>query len=207
MRGSFWAARIHLNLPSRHKKRPKSLKVPISLTNRSLTVELPIEAYPSILLLPYYNTPFALRTGDHKSDKRNLFGMWHHAINYDQSKLNEAGAASTVAAQLNLWSFGKMLAKIGHAFAIGAIGLDRFKPLLLKTILDEAVDPHELVGGSPDNQRATPGALHQITLRILEYPDRDLVVSDIQLFSIWGAPLYHVVAGEAPKGALSDIGA
>lgn len=204
MRGSFWAARTHMGFRSRHKERPSSLKLRISLTDRTKSITLPIEDFPSALLLPYYNTPFSLRDGPHTDNRDNLHGMWHHIIRHDQDRLNSLGIGHSVPVTLDLWSFAKMLAKIGHAFAVGVLGLNKFKPLLLDTIFDEAVDPHHLVGGSPNPQLRTPKSLHQTTLRILEYPHRDLVVADIQLFSAWGAPLYHVIVGEAPPLALRE---
>jgi hypothetical protein len=175
------------------------------LEDRTKVIKLPIDEFPSLLILPYYNTPFALRDGEHAENKDNLFGVWRHVIRYDERKIKELGSERAVLAHLNVDYFARMLAKIGHAFATGALGLGVFKPLLLATIFDEATDPHYLVGGSPNAQPCIPNVLHQTTLRILEYPERGLVVADIQLFSVWGAPLYHVIVGETPPLALREL--
>lgn len=52
--------------------------------------------------------------------------------------------------------FSKMLAKIGHAFAVAELGLDRFKPLLPNAILaKEPWFPCYLVGGDPTPVQAS----------------------------------------------------
>jgi hypothetical protein len=93
---------------------------------------------------------------------------------------------------------GRLLAKIGHAYAVAELGLDSFRPYLLGIIRDQ--DPlllHHVVG-SADGEAPTSDDLHEITIaRPEDLGPENLVVVKIHLFSNHkGMAVHYVVAGE-----------
>ena len=93
---------------------------------------------------------------------------------------------------------GRLLAKIGYAYAVAKIGLNNFRPLLLGIIRNQ--DPyllHHLVGSAVGTP-AVSEDLHEIELLPAEsFGAGKLIVVKIRLFSNYpGIAAHYVVAGE-----------
>jgi HNH endonuclease len=93
---------------------------------------------------------------------------------------------------------GRLLAKIGHAYAAAEIGLDKFKPYLLGIIRNQ--DPyllHHLVGSAAGTSPFADD-LHEIEILPPQTFGNDkLIVVKIHLFSNYpGIAVHYVVAGE-----------
>jgi hypothetical protein len=95
--------------------------------------------------------------------------------------------------------FGKMLAKIAHAFAVAEFG-HAFEPLLPRYILgQEDIGPH-LVGGDPAERSEPLRFMHYLSAHICwrEGTEHYLAVS-IELFAGIGMPRYQVIVGRCGK--------
>jgi len=102
---------------------------------------------------------------------------------------------------LDLFSFCRMLAKIGHAFAVAELGLGKFTPFLLDVILNESKDIFHYVGGVRDSL-ASPSLNTPYTISV-DYgttADTTFVVVHLRLFAtVQGSPIYQIVVGETAK--------
>jgi hypothetical protein len=100
----------------------------------------------------------------------------------------------------DLW---KLLAKVGHGFAMGERGFGNFEPFLADFIRgrEEHVGPHFIGGAcSAENLPITsigssPGLHEARLLEIVSDDGRRLLVARIQLFAALGSPVYDVVVG------------
>lgn len=105
-------------------------------------------------------------------------------------------------ARFDAFSFARMLAKIGHSFAVAELGISSFRPLVLDFLFGRSDKLSSLVGGSFD-EPVLATALHWLRLR--DHVDfasrRHFIVANIRLFACLGAPTYHVVVGEMPWGS------
>jgi hypothetical protein len=98
--------------------------------------------------------------------------------------------------RLNVLTFARMLAKIGHAYAVAHVGLDHFQPFLLDLILGRSAAAPYVVGGDPHPVRPELGILHHVYRQDCLRGTVNYVLVAIQLFAFAGMPRYHVVAGE-----------
>ena len=115
----------------------------------------------------------------------------------------------------NWTAFLRMLAKIGHGYAVGELGIDSFVHALPQVILGERPDLAQYLVGISDSPYASlPGAdpskhvpsepiytAHETYIKILARESDFLVIAGIRLFAPHGAPFYECVAGPlTPKG-------
>jgi hypothetical protein len=90
-------------------------------------------------------------------------------------------------------SFGQLLAKIAHCYAVAEFGAD-LAPALVPFILNRETPGIHWLGGDLDYPPATP-QMHDIKWRIVEHHGESLVVIDLRLFAFLGSPQYRLVAG------------
>jgi hypothetical protein len=91
--------------------------------------------------------------------------------------------------------YGRMLAKIAHAYAVAALGERKFAPLL--THIVKGIRPYNLTYliGSQPQTISEPTALHEISVED-NFPSAEhLVVVRIRLFAPWKTPAHLVVTG------------
>jgi hypothetical protein len=93
--------------------------------------------------------------------------------------------------------FAKMLAKIGHSFAVAEAN-GKFRPLLGRAIIGkEPWRSGYYVGGDP-NWWPKSEYLNEVSLQQMTGADgKTYCVAQIRLFGDLGAPVYYVVVGEA----------
>ena len=95
---------------------------------------------------------------------------------------------------------GRLLAKIGHCYAVAEIGIDHFRPYLLGIIRDQ--DPMLLrhVVGSAEGNAPTGADLHEISVLSPDgFGDPKLIIVRVHLFAnVDGMAVHYVVAGERP---------
>lgn len=99
---------------------------------------------------------------------------------------------------INVLAFARMLAKIGHSYAVAHLGLGTFEPLLSPVILGTSPFASHLVGG--DVSVPTPEAeptLHHVYLQNCTSNGTEYVLVAIRLFALFGMPRYHVVVGRS----------
>lgn len=93
--------------------------------------------------------------------------------------------------------FARMLAKIGHSYAVVTFGLEAFKPLAVETVLGQMKNLSYVVGGSFDIEPPVPDAGHLLSAEIATNGITSLITVGIRLFGSCATPSYHVVAGVA----------
>ena len=98
------------------------------------------------------------------------------------------------------YPFLRMLAKIGHGFAVACCGIDSFQHLLPPYILGKDLKLAHVVGGVPEDiQLTSPGEAgygFRVGLVSLEN-GRHLVGVRFQILRNFGYPVYEIIAGEA----------
>lgn len=198
MRGGFRAVREYLQLRSRKKNRPASL--PLFNVNRieGNTVLVPIEDYPVTWMIPRFELPKQLRRpGSPDSDGNPK--PWTTMLNFDHAKLAKHDIQYFTANQMDVFAFVRMIAKIGHSLAVSRYGLNYFVPFLRHIILhDCGPEAYEFIGGRPEEPHDTE-ELHALALRTLLVGTRKLLVAEIRLFAMLGAPIHLAVVGELRK--------
>jgi hypothetical protein len=100
---------------------------------------------------------------------------------------------------INILHFARMLAKIGHSYAVAELGLGGFRSLLTDIILGKSANAPDLVGGDGSGTPLpeTELTLHDVYLQNCERNGIVYVLAAIRLFAFAGMPRYHVVVGEA----------
>ena len=196
-RGIYRPVRAHLGLPTRRKKEfPKKLPLTFLLRDSEIKVDLPIKEHPHYFLTFDIVKPPLFLTGE----TSDIFYVRAVAIGYqaDYSQRASSLPVQTIAhdAAVDYLGVCSLIAKIAHAFAIVECGIDSFDPLLLDIIYGKPVPFSRYIGGGY--------ALGQITAmpdmhrcRIIEKNIDGVIyfLCDVQLFSIFGAPIYQVVVG------------
>jgi hypothetical protein len=106
------------------------------------------------------------------------------------------GLKSFASPVLNSQNFCRFLAKIGHGFAIYALGVNGFRPLLTDFIRFGSPDGWcHYVGGALVPPTEKSKNLHELSLSNWEFAGRKFVVVSIRLFANLGSPGYLVTAG------------
>ena len=98
---------------------------------------------------------------------------------------------------VNMPAFMRMLAKIGHAYAVAEVGKDKFKPLLLDIIFGRNDDYAYLIGGDED----APTDREAISMmREGEFynnkDNKNYLIIGFDLWPSTNAPQYTIVVGE-----------
>jgi hypothetical protein len=177
-------------------KRPKKLPIFVNRNGRDEKVMVRVEDHPSALFLPHLANPPILQRhiGPPVVDPVGMFIKW---FNYNEEVLRRKyGVEHWATPSLDFFIFTRMLAKIGHAYAVAKLGLGGFDPLLRHAIIDpnrDSAAATPFVGGRPT--AAPEQALHTLeeVTTTLEGVTYNLVF--IRLFAQFGAPTYAVVAG------------
>lgn len=185
-------ARIASGMPPRKpRERPKHLPL-----NREDGTEVPIPAdeFPLMVALPRYLPP-----GSPGPEGKNIaVGTWIFRPTDEELEtiLKTHGADSISIGSINIDAFARMLAKIGHGFAILAAGINGFDPYLLDFIRTGKGSLNQWVSTHPGNEPRSD-KVHRA--RPLLMPNGEIHVV-IQLFAHIGAPTYRVRVGMIKPG-------
>jgi hypothetical protein len=201
LRVNFHNFRVHSNLPTRRpKERPKDLPLNILRNQTYQTIRLPVEDHPHHLMMPVFQPPGIFTSAHLPFD---YAGTTMLVIYFDGwvEKTSKVSCKEILPHNFDFESFVRMLAKIGHGYAVAELGLNSFKPLLADLIAWR--DPtlaRYLVGGMNIEiplapcppSRWTTSQLHLFFYRA--FVDRSFIVVRIRLFPYYPAsPQY---AGE-----------
>lgn len=199
------ALRVHLKLKkSGSGPAPKTLPIDATIEDeRHNKMELPVEDYPVVFMMPVYPRPSFI--ADATSGSRTMVGAKFVQLKYDQRtlfrKYRITGFASPHWDNLMLT---RMLAKIGHSLAAAELGLDKFKPLLCDLIRRGHFGAAKLVGGDPVLSEGQPASvLHSVGLGYQRNAGKIYVVAQIRLFAAHGGPVYLVVVGESLESPMA----
>lgn len=189
----FGAARRQFKLPTRH---PKRLKPPLRTSIDGIERLFADEDFPGLIVTFKFDLPAILGMSGN-ADEVFTGGVAVNILPEFGERLNRArsrhGNKVEFPQGIEALMFGRMLAKIAHAYAVAELGQGGFAPTLPEVIRHP--DPPflgRLVGGALDGVAPGPD-LHEVFIdpRI----DPRFVVVTIRLFSDRDLPAYWVVAG------------
>ena len=201
------AMRSRHKFPSRNpKKRPRTLPAIAVFHDGDHEISVPTEDFAAYFPVLWFQPPGIMVGRDPSVDVSIRGEFWRFP---SELTVTSIGAQAIVySGEFDFIAFARMLAKIGHAFAVAQLGIDGFVPALLDIIHKRYARLHDvwhLVGGEP--QSSAPRS-HIITttlheLQLYYYPDiaDGIVTCQIRLFSTLngsegqGMPIYEIVVG------------
>ncbi|MBL7153129.1 MAG: hypothetical protein ISS79_05395 [Phycisphaerae bacterium] len=183
--------------------RPKKLHLKVKHTPNDDWTYLDVdqERYPFLILFPQLSMPNVL-TGESVCHGASAKRFWIRGASPSYVfkdllqqltiQLNVHAIMPEAKAEVN--EFCQMLAKIAFSFAVGELGFEGFKPLLLPHILrKELHDADNFIGCLDETEKATKN-LHEIS--VVDMGNKKLVVVRIRLLAKIETPTYYVVAGK-----------
>lgn len=190
-RGALYPVRAKLNLLSRKRKKehPTDWPVLIDYGTHEEPRRIPLSEHPVLLVMFLYDPPGALLSQPMTDSSMIAGKVSIRALNPDAIK-----GKMTTDIGLDAGTFARMLAKIGHAYAVSQLGLDGFVPSLLRIIDGSSLaSVSHFVGGGIESGEGEE--LHEISLDTIG----EHVVVRIRLFASLGMPTYFVVVGTIPR--------
>jgi hypothetical protein len=205
LRGLYRGLRHRLDFRHR-KKQPEELPVFIEVAgDADQRVMVPISEYPDISFFINLEPPARLRGIPAGAEYGPVHRYFRLRACPNPAPWN--GLISFCTPSLDLFSFCRMLAKIGHSYVVAELGIRNFKPLLLDVILNEARDIFHYVGGS----RNTPllRLLNKdvaVSMDCTTIAETTFIVVHLRLFAtVDASPVYRIVVGETLKHSQSPL--
>jgi hypothetical protein len=192
------AVRLYLQIKGkRRSSRPRTLPLTDSTggDGKDRIVQIPVEDYPVAFNMPLMGAPGVFTGGPGGSQPFTGFTMIPFRLDHRVLRL-KYGIKSFALPVWDTHMLLRMLAKIGHAFAVAELGLSQFKPLLCDVIRTQAEDAFNCIGGEPHIERRST-ALHELGLGYQRANGKDYVVARVRLFAGHYGPTYYVVVGES----------
>lgn len=193
--------REHLGLKARrHRKDRKHLPVTVDRGWGNETLRVSSDQHPGLLRAFAFEPP-RLIFGERDADGDFAGKLALKPLVPDiRARIDQIGGTVQFVrrGEFSALTYGRMLAKIAHSYAVAELGPRKFKPMLLDLILGRyGLHPSQLVGGEwGSHEPDTPGSeLHEITVKLFSGL-RDYYVVQIRLFSKLDMPRYLVVVGE-----------
>ena len=193
LRKMFGPVRYRLNLKSSTRGR-KTAKLRFILPgNQIAEKEIPVTELPHVC--PGYNWKApGLTRGLPPSDIYE--GTFSAGYSFPEIAALYPGAIGLRVSYFTS-QFGRMLAKIAHAFIVAEYPDLNFKPMLLDIILGRSLTAPYLIGGDERATQPDDGhLLHQIHRLDFQNSAGNYVGVSIRLFAALSAPRYFVVVGE-----------
>ncbi len=209
--------RLRMRIQSRRGKvKLRDISVEFNTVNGKEVRMIPAEEYPTFLALPVLHPPSILFSTAPGPIIPKAGWVWHLTDYEEKMKLLErpGDTGSVFDMKINLYPFGRMLAKVAHTFAAARLGIDSFKPYLPDFILGKnPMKGAQLIGGdgdpTPGQPYIPPGKQimhHQMQLYMLASHNKPtLLAMSIKLFTFTGAPSYQVIVGEAGQSAIEQL--
>jgi hypothetical protein len=202
LRGAYQPARIQKGLGKKKKRPPRSAPLQVQINGRKETKSIPIERYPALIVTLLFDKPdilFDVEPIEEELTGGVALGNLPTHGEFLKEHLDQ-GAVSFEPLRKAATSrhLGRMLAKIGHSFAVAELGLNAFNSFLQPIILGTDVRylPH-YVGGT----RTIPSSsenIYEINLNIIRSKlNRQYYMVSIRLLAdVQGMPEYWVVVGK-----------
>ena len=196
LRGGLRSIKERAGLSSRSKTRPATLPLFCVNGDENRRVDVALEDYPAVVILPHFVGPQIAPFADSPAVSDQ---PWLFVPQMDAAALREKyGISSWASNQMDSISFGRMLAKIAHGFAVALQGLDSFVPFLPDLILNDR--GHEFLRfiGSMDSfgQVAGGDIIHWFQLVAEVAGGQRYLTCHLRLFDSFGAPTYRIVVGQ-----------
>jgi hypothetical protein len=188
--------RFHLRMRSRkHGRKLRPIKFTFLDENDvQRTIEIPVEENPLGLLLPTF-PPMRLLTGAAFSEPQ--IGHWRYGPSDEVAQeLMRKHAAKSASTDIDPLAFGRLIAKIGFAFAAAEVGVENFTPMITDLILGKTTDWNRLVGGQFSQvPRQSSSEIHTMLLENHDIGQQTYLIASVCLFSRFGAPSYSAALG------------
>jgi hypothetical protein len=192
-RGVLRNLRLRDGFKSSHPKgQPVKARIR-SMDDTQTVIEVPTSELPNVMVLPKVPPPIC------------IFGEWPTPASVSLVVL-DVGVESPMNHRIDIGPFcadtyGKMLAKIAHSYAVAELGIENFDPLLPAVIADDASMPFRFVGciGQVGNNLPKEDILHRLSFECWEVSGVLYAVVVIRILAYTGAPDYHVVVGTVPE--------
>jgi hypothetical protein len=197
--------RLFYSLPTRRPKdRPEKLPLKVRVTPASdwSFVDVDQDVYPFLVLFPLLEVPDEL-SGDVTEGERGAKAKRHWiriaSVREWQPHLESLCQELRVTSieptgTVRVPEFIRMIAKIGHAYAVARLGPNAFSPFLPSIILGEDLsNVVQFIGGNPTDDPSGRN-LHELNLGLFPQ-DPGLVAVSIRLFAVLGTPTYFVAVG------------
>jgi hypothetical protein len=200
LRGHYRGLRIQQGWKHRNKnEQPTELPVflPDPAGGRDIRRMVPLAEYPHVSFFFDLPTPGIL-IGVPPDWEYGLKHRWLRLQATNVSPPVTSGNLTTFATpSLDLHSFCRMLAKIGHAYAVAKVG-QSFVPLLPPLILGHATNFYHLVGGFPGAaDLPVSNRPYEISASKVSAFGKTYLVAKIRIFSsVPGSRAYQAVVGE-----------
>jgi hypothetical protein len=186
--GFYRAARVAARTKSR-RKGPNTVPLWIGPDGNQARYDIPADEAPLSLTAVHFGPPAILNGGGWYTPDKNV-AIHHHQLNSHMPRPGE----SIVTPNIQLDSLQRLMAKIGHGYAVAELGLTGFTPFLIDCILGrEENHPWGLFGCVDDP--AQPSGAYQIGLSEWPVNDDVLIAVDVRLFGTLPFPRYRVVVG------------
>lgn len=199
LRGGLFPSKELLNLPSRSKagERPENFKLHCINGDEGRSISIPKSDYPAILLLPKFPGP-GLAEFSNRSTVQEP--PWYQVISGELATLHSKYGIETFATpSISAGPFGRMLAKMGHAFASAELGRDKFVGFLPDHVLNDTGNVLTFLIGNIQlpSQHTAKDQIHQLQIVTETVGETTFLCCHIRLFSNLNAPIYRVVVGQA----------
>jgi len=190
--------RHHLGIKGRKSKKPKG-RLPMRTEDGTGIEKVEKDNHPGVIGGFQYDFPGILLGLPPGGEQSGRFQMAPVVADFPQ-RVRGLGRPYNllVGHGVDAEIFRRVLAKIGHAYAVAELGLEGFEPLLLGAI--DGTRPYDLpwlVGSSSGAQDRGTGPEHEIGFAAL---DTNLVVVRMHLFARHGLSPHYVVAGRKRPG-------
>jgi hypothetical protein len=198
---------------TRPARQPKTLPIfaiePGGGRGRGHKVQIEVDDFPTALFMLPLATPPILSLVAGRPVEIPRHPPFVHWFRYDGALLREKyGVAHWATQSLDMRYFCRMLAKIGHAFAVFELGVDGFTPMLTDIIRDPDRSSRAAIGfiGGLHPAPPAPRSLHEMKVgRATIAGGPTFVVVRLRLFAQFGAPVYSVVVGVPPGDPVPDL--
>ena len=183
----------------RKKTRPKTITVRHRDVRRGVEIseDIRTDNYPRIALGYCFPPPGILYNGHPNAPIEGE--LMSGVLLSELDRIRKPGTELILKlGTFNALTFMRMLAKIGHAWAIATLGRDAFTPLLPDLILGKNNTARWLVGADPKakNLPPNPAAAHDFGLEFMRVPGGTYLLAGIRLFAPVPMPKYHVVVAK-----------
>lgn len=198
----FNVTRAALGYPSRNrgKKHPKKATLPLSFIDAGgqfSKTDWPSQQHPSGLIIPQFSRPpERLCVPPQLLAEPTQVRVWRRGPKEDQLReIARQIDAKSLLANIDLLSFARLLAKIGHGMAAAMLDREGFRPYLLDLILGRSTEWVPFVGGDFVNHPPAKGR-HYARLDVYDVLGRSVLGCKIRLFAELGGPIHIVAVGE-----------
>jgi hypothetical protein len=196
----FLDIRVHRGV---HSRSPPRDELPIKETfapdpAAAPDVLVPTKDHPGVLFLLSFGPPGLFLGKDRLAPFTGeiFFSYVTDDTQERVERLKQAGLGGVWQyREINVWLYGRLLAKTAHATAIVFLGIDQFKPTLQNLILNGGDELPYYVGCVKD---VTPSGIprYDVNVALRKIGSQMFVVVFFKLFSYLNTPAYAVVVGE-----------